>query len=138
MGRTNEQFYEIIGICEQCQNEVWGRRLPDGDLGIQEGVGQAASALTKGRRDIYSIMAVCSVPGWVRNCSCLACREWHARRAMTNAIEQLESLAGEYQVTGDDVQQVAEYLRSAMEFIDNLKRQHEAHGDKDADSQSES
>lgn len=86
---------------------------------------------------MYSIMAVCSVPGVIRNCSCLACREWHARRAITKAIERLESLAREYQVTGDDVQQVAEYLRSALEFIDNLRQQHEAQGGKDADSESQ-
>jgi len=32
MKAKHNDGYEIIGICEQCQNEVWGRKLADGEL----------------------------------------------------------------------------------------------------------
>jgi hypothetical protein len=35
MKAKHNDVYEIIGICEHCQNEVWGRRLPDGDWVIE-------------------------------------------------------------------------------------------------------
>ena len=35
MKAKHNDGYEIIGICEQCQNEVWGRKLADGDLVIE-------------------------------------------------------------------------------------------------------
>ncbi len=34
MSKNSDQQYDIIGFCEECQNEVWGRKLADGDLVI--------------------------------------------------------------------------------------------------------
>lgn len=34
MKAKHNDGYEIIGICDRCQNEVWGRKLADGDLVI--------------------------------------------------------------------------------------------------------
>ncbi|MGB9688575.1 hypothetical protein [Thermogutta sp.] len=33
--QRDAQEYEIVGICENCQNEIWGRRRADGDLVIE-------------------------------------------------------------------------------------------------------
>ncbi len=87
---------------------------------------------------MYSIMAVCSVPGLIRDCSCVACRFWHAQWALKKASEMLESLAEQYTVSVDDVGQVAEYLHSALEVIDELTRQDMKKGGTDADSESQS
>jgi hypothetical protein len=57
---------------------------------------------------------------------------------MNKASEMLTSLAEEYTINPDDVRQVAEYLHSALEFIDELARKHMETGGKDADSEPQS
>jgi len=57
---------------------------------------------------------------------------------MTKASEMLESLAEEYTVSADEVRQVAEYLHSALEVIDELARKDMEKGGEDADSESQS
>jgi len=54
MKTKHNDVYEIIGICEHCQNEVWGRRLPDGDWVIEPCQCCLDEAFNQGHESGYS------------------------------------------------------------------------------------